>query len=418
MRLVINLLLGLLFIFAFEARADVITDWNAAMLSAFRIETSPPPLAARNLAILHISIFDAVNCAGNSRSFIVTNKPQGKISAEAAVVAAGFKAAVGLYPGQRAKFEALRDLQFEKMDHGGEFGAGIAWGEAVAEQVLEWRRADGAATQVPYIPSKAAGQWQRTPPYFRPPEAPHWAKLKTFALESPNQFRPPGPPPLTSSNYVSDFETTRLFGGKQGSKRTEEQTEIARFWSDFSYTSTPPGHWNEIAAQALQSRPHTLLESARLFALLNVALADTAIAVWDTKYAYNSWRPVTAIREAASDGNPRTESDQSWESLLPTPAFPEYVSGHSAFSAAAAEILAAFFGTDKVHFEIGSDSLAGTTRTYESFRAATEEIGMSRIYGGIHFPSANRDGQELGKRVALYILQKHLELVSSNGTPK
>src|SRR6185503_21247286 len=160
------------------------------------------------------------------------------------------------------------------------------------------------------------GAWRRTPPFFRPPELPQWSYVAPFALTNGAQFRPPGPPPLNSSRYAADVNQVRELGGLNSTNRTAEQTFIARFWSDFSYTVTPPGHWNQIAQNVATNRPGTLAENARLFALLNLAMADAGIAVWDAKYIYNFWRPVTAIQQADTDGNPETEADPNWTPLL------------------------------------------------------------------------------------------------------
>jgi membrane-associated phospholipid phosphatase len=203
----------------------------------------------------------------------------------------------------------------------------------------------------------------------------------------------------------------KAWGTVNSTNRTPEQTAIARFWSDFSYTVTPPGHWNQIAQNVVTNRQTSLLESARLFALLNIAMADAGIIAWDAKYVYNFWRPVTAIQEADTDGNADTEPDANWTSLLNTPPFPEYISGHSTFSSAAATVLTSFCGTDQVSFTVGSDALPGVFRSYNSFAAAAEEIGLSRIYGGIHFLSADLDGLEAGHRLGNYVLQNFLRQV-------
>jgi membrane-associated phospholipid phosphatase len=224
-----------------------------------------------------------------------------------------------------------------------------------------------------------------------------------FAMTSGFQFRPGGPPLLGSAQYAAELNQVKALGAANSPSRTPEQTLIARFWSDFSYTVTPPGHWNQIAQHVSAQTGFSVPQSARLFALLNVAMADAAIAVWDAKYLYNFWRPVTAILEADSDGNPDTTGDPDWTPLLNTPAFPEYVSGHSAFSAAAATILARFVGTDHVPFTIGSDSVPGVTRSYSSFADAAHEIALSRIYGGIHFLSADLDGLTMGQAIGAHV---------------
>jgi hypothetical protein len=189
-------------------------------------------------------------------------------------------------------------------------------------------------------------------------------------------------------------------GGRASTRRTAEQTLIAWFWDDGAGTVTPPGHWNRIAQAAARARGTTPAENARLFALLNLALADAGIACWDCKFTYRLWRPITAIREADLAGNPDTRPDPRWTPLLTTPPFPSYTSGHSTFSGAAAALLAHFFGTDAVRFTIESEGLPGYTRSFASFSAAAREAGRSRIYGGIHYEFDNRAGLALGRALA------------------
>jgi hypothetical protein len=238
--------------------------------------------------------------------------------------------------------------------------------------------------------------WRRTT-HNRPPELPQWPRVKPFVIESPAAFRPAGPPAIDSERYVRAMDEVRRLGAIDSRERSEEQTLTARFWADFSHTSTPPGHWNEIARDVTRRRDLDLPAAARLFALLNVALADTAIAAFDCKYHYNHWRPVSAMAHASKPSGP------AWQPLLRTPPHPEYISGHSAFSGAAAEILKGFFGNDDCLFTVTSIDVPGVTRSYTSFDACAHEIGMSRIYGGIHFRYSNEDGLALGRRVALAV---------------
>jgi hypothetical protein len=223
---------------------------------------------------------------------------------------------------------------------------------------------------------------------------------------------------LSSPQYAAEVNQVKAIGALAGSTRTSEQTQIALFWGYGPGTATPPGHWNQIAQEVVnqnQSRgddgadEHSNIgENARLFALLNIALADAAIVSWDCKYVFNYWRPITAIQEAATDGNPGTEADPSWLPLLPTPPFPEYTSGHSTFSGAAAVVLAWYFGSNRIRFSVGSDDLPGVRRSYSSFSEAALESGMSRIYGGIHFPSANIHGLSSGTAVGAYTIWNSL----------
>lgn len=386
------------------AQANRIGDWNAQAIAAVQRESTPPPLAARNLAMLHVAIHDAVNAvAGTHHPYAANFKLSDPASAEAAAASAAHRVLRSLFPSQRAAFDATLEASLNDLADDLERRRGIELGQTVAEWILSLRADDGSSTTVPYIPGTEPGAWRRTPPYFRPPDLPHWGFVRPFALTHGSQFRPPGPPPLGSARYAAEWEQVRELGGVASRTRTEEQTLIAFFWADFTYTVTPPGHWNQIARQVAASQGLSLAATARLFALLNIAMADAAIATWDAKYAYNFWRPVTAIPGADLDDNPETVADVGWTPLLVTPAFPEYVSGHSAFSSAAATVLARFLGTDHVSFTAVSDSVPGVTRSYASFAAAAEEIGMSRIYGGIHFLSGDLDGLRLGHAIAEYV---------------
>lgn len=200
------------------------------------------------------------------------------------------------------------------------------------------------------------------------------------------QFRPSGPPPLTSRRYAADFNQVKELGAIDSRTRTAEPSLIARFWSDFSYTATPPGHWNQIAAIIAESRGSTLAQNARLFALLNIVMADAGILCWDAKCLYDFWRLITAIRAADTDENPGTEPDPDWNSFLSAPPFPEYTSGHSTFSKAASVVIGLFFGADDIPFTVGNDTLPVISRSYSSLAAAADECGMSRICGRHPFP--------------------------------
>ena len=245
------------------------------------------------------------------------------------------------------------------------------------------------------------GVWEPTPPPEEPTQRapyllPQWGFVTPFAIPSGDFFRPDGPPSLKSLEYAREYNEVKLLGEKDESARSPEQTEIALFWADGAGTVTPPGHWNIIAQDVATTRRNTLQQNARLFALLNVAMADAAIGAWDSKYHYTFWRPVTAIRNGDTDGNPATAPDPDWESLIITPPFPDYISGHSTFSGAAATVLSLFYGTPSIRFTTGSDALPGVVREFRSFLEAAHEAALSRMYGGIHFSSANEDGLKTG----------------------
>ncbi|MCI0626381.1 MAG: vanadium-dependent haloperoxidase [Acidobacteria bacterium] len=395
---------------ALGVRADAITAWNSAALNAIRARNSPPPAAARNLAILHTAIYDAVNGISRTHeSYFVLSTVPASASKEAAASAAAHKVLLNLYPATAAIFDALHGRTLAAISEGPQKAAGIAWGEGVAEQILALRANDGSDATVAPPSGSGPGIWQPTPPANAAYLLPQWGFVTPFVMADPAQFRPPGPPALSSAQWAANCNEVKALGRATDSTRTEEQSQIALFWVDGAGTETPPGHWNSIAREVAATLSNTLEENARLFALLNLALADATICAWDAKYTFNFWRPVTAIRNGDTDGNPATDADPSWLSYITTPPFPDYVSGHSTFSGAASTVLALFYGTDNISFTTGSDSLPGVLRSFDSFSAAAEEAAISRLYGGIHFRFANEDGLQSGLRIGEFTFQHSLQ---------
>ena len=377
------------------AEEDPVLQWNAATLAALKHDTSAPLLVARTLAMLHVAQWRVA--------------ARGEAPDALAVATAGYTVARSLLPGHQGEFDALWNAERSAAEApAGEAATkAIERGREAAQAVLAERENDGSAVQLSYISHSEPGQWRRTPPFFRPPELLCWAeKVRPFAIERHDQFRPKGPPALTSAEWAEAFNEIKELGAKESKTRTPEQAVIAKFWADFSNTETPPGHWNSIAAGLSRERKLTLAENARLFALLNMAEMDAGIAVWDAKYHYNFWRPVTAIPRAAEDGNDATAPDPKWLPLLPTPAHPEYPSGHSGFSGAGAVVLASVFGGDAAEFTAHSDSVPDAERHFHSFRACAAECGLSRIYAGIHYRFSVEDGEAIGRQVAEYVLAK------------
>jgi len=395
--------------FVLPSHADVLDDWNDAVLNAIRRENTPPALAARNLAILHLAIYDAINSIERTHTpYLGFVRCTGAASKGGAALGAAYESAVSLFPSQKARFDALRTAGLLQLEANPPATNGFAVGTRAAQALIDHRTSDGSQTSRTYIPSDKPGSWRRTRPFFRPPELPQWACLQPFALARCDQFRPPPPPALDSERYAEDFHEVKRLGGKSSTARTQYETQTALFWSDFSGTVTPPGHWNQIARAIAADEKLTLPNKARLLALLNLALADAAVVAWDAKFTYNAWRPVTAIHRAEEDANPATAADPGWQSLLVSPAFPEYVSGHSTFSGAAGEVLARFFQRDHMHFSAVSDTLPNVVRSYDSLATVVAEIGHSRILGGIHFTSADQQGQAAGRAVGRQIFQNNL----------
>ena len=396
----------------FTAEADIVTDWNTAVLNSIRAGRTPPPAASRNMAILHVSIYDAVNgVAQDSQPYFVKplkKKDADATSLEAAATAAAHKVMLALYPAYAASHDALHNSLLAVIPNGAAKTKGITWGEQVAGAYLATRAHDGWDAVVPLAPSTKPGDWVPELPAYAPFLLPQWGFLQPFTMRSSDQFRPPPPPPLDSLQYFSDYYVTRQLGSASSAARTADQTQIAFFWADGGGTETPPGHWNNIAQDVAAAQGNTLAENARLFALLNLAMADAAINAWDCKYTFNWWRPITAIRAGDTDGNDATVGDPGWTPLITTPPFPEHTSGHSTFSAAGATVLALFYGNDNIPFTTGSDALPGVTRSFNSFSAAANEAGLSRIYGGIHFMSANAAGLNAGAAIGEQVFQSYL----------
>ena len=396
----------------FTAEADIVTDWNTAVLNSIRAGHTPPPAASRNMAILHASIYDAVNgVSQNGQPYLV--KPLKKKDAEAtslnaAATAAAHKVMLALYPARAAAHAALHTTLLAGIPNGPAKNNGIVWGEQVAGAILAARASDGSTNVVVPPAATLPGQWVPTPPAFAPYLLPQWGFMQPFTMITSDQFRPSRQPALDSLGYVSEYYLVRELGSATSTARTADQTQIALFWADGGGTETPPGHWNDIAQDIAITQGNTLAENARLFALLNLALADAAISCWDAKFVYNCWRPVTAIRAGDHDGNVATVGDPGWTPLIATPPFPEHTSGHSTFSGAGATILALFYGTDNIPFTTGSDAMPGVTRSFTSFSDAATEAGMSRIYGGIHFMAANIGGLSAGEAIAEQAFAKYL----------
>jgi hypothetical protein len=395
------------------SRADVVVDWNAMMLQAIWNDATPPTWASRVEAMVGVAVYDAVEGIRPSYDLYhvpgLNARPASGASREAAAIAAADTVLNSLYPAQRSLFDAEYQATLGQFPDGLAKTRGVAWGQTVANAVLAWRSLDGSnasSTYQPAPPGGPPGQYELTPPSFKPALTPQWGQVTTWAIPGPTGYLPPGPPALNSAQYAADFNRTKSLGGVNSTTRTADQTLYAHFWADVPGNSvTPPGHWDEIAEHVSLQRHLSLEQNARLFGLLNIGLADAAIVCWDAKYIDNFWRPVTAIRDPrASAINPATTSDPNWTPLWATPNFPEYTSGHSTFSGAAATILGSYFGP-RTRFSIGSDDMPNYGRSFQSFQQAAEEAGESRVVGGIHFESANHDGQKCGQAVGTFVVQ-------------
>jgi hypothetical protein len=385
----------------------VVIEWNQAVLAAIRNEKPSIGFATRDLAIVQVAIYDAVNAIDHSaRSFLVHARAPAGASPVAAAASAGLFTASALFPTDLALFQTTYQASLSSIPDGRAKTQGIALGRFVAERTLIARVTDGANAVVTYTPGTAPGDWRPAPPAFAPAQTPQWPAVRPFALRTGSQFRPPPPPALNSPQYAAAFNEVKDIGRVDSTVRTPQQTEVARFWEGKAGTPQVAGYWNEIAEAAATSQGNTLDQNARLFAQLNVALADAIIGHFDAKYTYNRWRPVTAIPLADENGNPATAADPTWLPLLSTPPNPSFVSGHGALSGAAATVLAHSFGTDNIAFSLTSEDLKGVTHTFTSFSAAASEAEDSVVWGGIHFRFDVTAGQALGQSVGQFV-DKH-----------
>jgi hypothetical protein len=373
-------------------------------LQAIKTDASMPTFASRALAMESLAVFDAVSAVDGTPGYLLNMTAPADSNANAAVAQAAHDVLAWLFPAQKATFDAALASTLGAIPNGQGKSDGIALGATVAAQIIALRANDGWDANVIDDGSTAVGQWRPTAPGFMPAADPQWGNVTPFALTSPNQFLPAGPPDLSSQAYADAVILTESLGAANSTTRTADQTQIANFWKDGGGTYTPPGEWNSIADQVAQAQGDSLAADARMFAELNVALADAGIAAWNTKYDYNTWRPITVIQNANSFTNAGITQNPNWQPLIVMPNFPEYVSGHSTFSAAAAEVLSSFFGNNYA-FSTGSSSLPDVTRSYSSFWNAANEAGTSRIYGGIRFTFSNTDGLNLGKQVGDWTLQ-------------
>jgi PAP2 superfamily protein len=384
-----------------------VIDWNRVLLSIVTTPGGQPASihSTRNFAILHAAIYDAVNSIDRShRPYLIVVPAPRDASETAAADAAAHAALVRLYPAQKSALDSDYAAELSQVPDGQRKNQGIRVGETVARDLLAIRAKDGSDVPAPpFKPGSAPGDYRRTPPDFSTPVFTTWGQVTPFVLRSGHQFRPPAPPPLSSDAYADAINEVKRLGSVNSSIRTPAQTEIAKFWS-------PPiqNFWNEIAEQVAIAHHTSLPRTARLFASLNLSFADSAIAFYDAKYTYQRWRPVTAIRKAATDGNPQTVPDHKWLPLAGiTPPDPSYPGAHSTISAAGAEVLASFFG-NRERFSVTSPALPGVTRSFTSFSAAAEEAGLSRIYAGVHTRIDHEAGLRLGQQVAAFVLKNAL----------
>lgn len=386
-----------------SVQADAVTDWNEITMGAVAAGR-PGPVGSLDTALVQIAVHDAVQALERRYEPYHVEVRGAKGSRSAAVAAAAYGVLVGMYPAQAA---TLDSAYYNYLATNGLTGdPGLSVGQKVAAGILPLRRLAPEPLPPPFIGGLGVGQWrptdsfQGTPPApapFSPMFAPWMADSDPFTLTSPMRFRADPPPAVTSQRYRRDYDEVKALGALVGSTRTPQQTDLAYFYNDNIFAQ-----WNR-AMRAIAAKHITRVgDTARLFALANVATADAVISSWDSKTHYAFWRPVTAIREGDVDGNPHTAGDAAWQPLVNTPNYPDFTSGANVVTAAMTRTMSQFFGRDAMTFEVTSNApfVTQRTRVYDRFSDAACDVVEARILLGIHFRFADDAGRTQGTRVA------------------
>jgi hypothetical protein len=386
------------------ARADVVHDWNAIMLTT--VAAQNPFAQARFAAITQLAVFEAVNaCTRRYEPYIGTVIAPWGASAEAAAVAAAHGVLKQYFPAAAATLDASRAASLAAIRDGSAKRSGVVVGEAAATAMIAARIDDGASPPETFLPdSTDAGVWQPTPPLFGPGILLHWRNLTPFGIPGAERFRSAPPPALGSGKYARDYNEVMALGAAGSVERRQDRTDVARYFAVVSAVHA----WNSAIQQVSAGRRWPLTANARAFALVNMAISDGLVSSMETKYFFNFWRPVTAIRAAAGDGNADTDPDVNWTPLVGTPSFPGYPSAHASASYAARRIAETLFGNGWHPFTLSHPAVPGVTLQYTTFRSLTHDIDDARVFGGIHFRFDQEAGARQGWRVGRYVFRHHL----------
>jgi len=380
--------------------ADVITDWNQKALPTVTKYSLGAP-AYRDLAIMHLAMYQCVNSIEPRYEPYKTklDAPATALKEAAAAVSAAVVLSK-LHPDDQAKVDAELKQYLAQIPDGPAKDQGIALGQKVADGLLTLRANDGSNEPDSYRPRTTAGRYVATAPVV----VPMWGKVAPFAMKSGSQFRPGPPIDLKSREWAENYNEIKAIGAKNSTTRTPLQTETGRFW-----LYTGPGTFMPLAVQLAQAKGLGVNENARLFALVAMATADAMVAIFDAKYHYEFWRPITAIRNGDIDGNPQPERDATWDSLGPAPMHPEYPCAHCIVAGAAGTVMQAVFGTGTLpEFSLTTPTAPGVTHRWTRLEDYIAEPSNARIWAGIHYRFSTKVGTEMGRKIADYTVQNFL----------
>jgi len=388
-----------------SASADVISDWNENSVAFVTMRRMLPPQAERVMATVHVAMFDAVNSIEHRYRPYLLQLPAAKgTSKEAAAAAAAAAALAGLHPNATEEMNAALTAYLAAMPPGPAKEDGIKLGRAIAAKIVAQRATDGSDAADAYRPKTRPGVYVPTPITV----SSMWPNVTPFAMMSPSQFRPEPPIALNGKQWAADYNEIKMLGAKNSTTRSARQTEDGHFW-----LITGPQSYYPIVRQVVAAKNMPLIDSARFMALVSVATADAYIAVFDAKYHYDFWRPITAIRNGDIDGNPATELEATWQPIDNTPMHPEYPCAHCITSAAVAMVAEALLGSaDVPEIVMTSSTAPGASHRWTNLWAYADEVSLARIWAGFHYRFSTRVGQDMGRKIGQLVVRNVMQPVS------